>query len=196
MSDLDYDPRFLAVEFRISVLTVRDEQEPTDFVLDITGDLMLHYEERTHRVGWTRGTLFKLAAALDVGLTVFDLLDEESGESAQCLTLFHGNNLKRSVARLLSLPLEPFDPLLVERVVIYPELRGHDFGLLAMRTWISTFAGPTTLVACQPSPLNDDGVPIVDDNPQFRVGLTKLQRYWSKAGFRRAGSSDIYVATR
>jgi len=137
----------------------------------------------------------KLREALETGISVFDVLDYDSGESYACASLFSGNPLRPTVRNALRLSSRPDDLLLVERVVVHPHHCGHGIGLLSMQAWFNTVATPTTLVVCQPSPLADDGRPLLSDDPEFDLGLETLRRYWSKAGFIQVAGSDLFIAS-
>lgn len=194
---LDYTPDLFSVAFGVVGYPDRDPDDPGDFIQHIEGKLLLLSEadEDQTPVGWTTGALFKLHEAVDVGVSVFDVLDYDSGETYACASLFRGNSLKPAVRNALGLSSPPDDLLLIERVVVHPQHRGHGIGLLSMRAWMNTFARSTTLVVCQPSPLTDEGQPLVDNDPGFDVRLERLRRYWSKAGFSQLAGSDLFVAT-
>jgi hypothetical protein len=96
--------------------------------------------------------------------------------------------------------------LVVERIEIMVKHRGRGVGLLAMKALLDHFRGQVRLVFCNPNPTHHLPDP---EHPRdatareyfdaIRAALPRtqqqraLQKYWSRAGFRKLGRGPYYV---
>jgi hypothetical protein len=94
-----------------------------------------------------------------------------------------------------------YDPALyVEKIEVNVAHRGRGVGLMAMNTLLTHFRYQVTLAFCKPYPLYSKRDP--DRSKYFDPKLAKLprrqqvaalQRYWSKAGFRKLERGPYFV---
>lgn len=99
---------------------------------------------------------------------------------------------------------EPFgsDLLILDRIRIEPEHRGHGYGLYAAKLMITGFASDG-IVACVPAPyelLKDAPAREVTDEsdrtrciPGWAAAEAKLRKYWSLVGFEQLPGSDVFA---
>ena len=101
---------------------------------------------------------------------------------------------------------EPFtsELLILDRIRIEPEYRGHGYGLYAAQLMINGFAS-NGLVSCVPAPYEllkdvppwhsgDDGRRSRDKGiPGWAPAEAKLRAYWSLLGFQQLPESDVFA---
>ena len=155
------------------------------------------------QVGTLEATKLLFSDALESGHSLLNLFDT-SGETEECAKLFDDFSefLKDRYAILLNCPVVD-NVALINHIQIYPEHRGHGYGLLTMRCLLNDLADSDSLVVCKPFPLNvgRDGHPVdVRDEDQDIAARKqeqhKLQRYWRRAGFRRMSGTELYALNR
>src|SRR6185437_7168848 len=83
--------------------------------------------------------------------------------------------------------------LLLTRMEIKPEYRGHGAGLVAIRALIDVFGRGCGLVVCKPFPLQYKDEVAEADRKEFEKALEKLRKYWSRLGFQRVAETDLYA---
>jgi hypothetical protein len=91
-----------------------------------------------------------------------------------------------------------WDPVLyVEKIQLNPTHRGKGVGLMAMNALLDYFKSHATLAFCKPCPIRKPENPEYFDPKSAKVPVRSataaLQRYWSKAGYRKLGRGPYYV---
>ena len=127
--------------------------EPDAYITDLAGDILLPKADADDEI--CVGTIFAysvhLGEALEDGVSWFDVLDSRSADTAMYVALI---NPKESWhTEWVELTFEPFtsELLILDRIRIEPEYRGHGYGLYAAQLMINGFAS-NGLVACVPAP--------------------------------------------
>lgn len=154
-------------------------------------------------IGTLTASIIQLSRAIDEGWNLYDILDAPSHSTAECLGLFQEidyNTLRLKspdynarVRNLFKDDVWVGDILLVEKIEIQEEYRGHDSGLFVMRTVIDTFGHGRSLVVCKPFPLQYSSTVTENNHTEFQAALKKLRKYWSRSGFKRVPKTDLYA---
>ena len=103
------------------------------------------------RVGTVSAQSVHLGEADEDGVPWFDVLDAGSGDTAMYTDLIDSDG--SGYSDWVEATLEPFgsDLLILDRIRIKPEYRGHGYGLYAAQLMITGFAS-NGVVACVPAP--------------------------------------------
>jgi hypothetical protein len=152
-------------------------------------------DETRVQIGHISATLIRLSDATAAGWDLYTALDAPSHSTSECLELL-GDNGEYSAAVQDVLQDEVFWPeniLLVERLEIQPEHRGHNAGLYAMRAFIDLLGAGCSVVACKPFPLQFEGKVTDENRKEFLAAQTKLRKYWGRVGFKRVPKTDLCV---
>ena len=180
-------------------------KEPADWALEISGSI-LATEQSTFRSGDTsdaeigiiKAFLIQIREARREGLPASAVLNAKSFATSEYSQLFKKLKWRKRVSKKFK--PRSADLLILDRIELKPEYRGHGFGLLAARCMIETFGSRCGLVACKPYPLQFEG-----SNrwrPPARVwGATKalprarkkLRQYWARVGFQRVPRTTLYA---
>jgi GNAT superfamily N-acetyltransferase len=119
-------------------------------------------------------------------LSVLDLL--EIGEDGLWEVLDRSQEWNGYTALLPELggPLEDKSSLLIlDRLDLVPEARGHGLGLHVLARAMETWARPFGAVALKAAPTT-----IETRGPKWRRGCEALAAYWSQLGFERLGTTQ------
>jgi hypothetical protein len=177
--------------------------EPDDFSQAIQGRIFAQGENDRVAIGTLSASVIHISRALDENWNLYDILDAPSGEIADCLQLFAEVNYdtltldsyeyNEHVLKLFKNDVWAGDILLAEKIEIHPPYRGNDAGLIAMRGLINTFGGDCQLVVCKPFPLQYSCKVDAENQLGFKAALSKLKKYWKRAGFKRVPKTDLYA---
>jgi GNAT superfamily N-acetyltransferase len=92
------------------------------------------------------------------------------------------------------------DLLILDRIELKPEYRGHGLGLLGARCLIEMFGSRCGLIACKPYPLQFEGSnrrrpPVRPSGAAkaLRTARKKLRQYWIRVGFQRVPRTMLYA---
>lgn len=166
--------------------------DPADFTFVGKGTLL----DEGRRIGHLTFTTFDYGMSVNCesNVSLYDLLDEHSSESAQYLSLFRRDGqLRSSVLRALG--REGDEPLVykvlsLDRLYIKPKYRKQGLAEGLIRRTIEQFGDDTTLVVFIPHPL-------LDHQKEFEcsieVGRKKLIAHYQKMGFKLVPSMSIMV---
>jgi GNAT superfamily N-acetyltransferase len=184
-----------------------DNPEPEDYIVDLRGDVMVrgNLDEDDVRVGSVSAFLVHLEQAYEDGMPWFDVLDAHSADMAVYLNLIDDSESRYT--EWVETRFEPFgsDLLILDRIRIEPEHRGHGYGLYAAELIINGFGPSSGLVACVPAPYellrdapirtNDNGAQIGHERPipGWEAAEAKLRKHWSLLGFQQVASSDVFA---
>jgi GNAT superfamily N-acetyltransferase len=179
--------------------------EPDAYLTDLDGDILLpRYETGDDiRLGTISAYSVHLGDAYEDGVLWFDVLDARSADTAMYVDLIDPDN--SCYTEWVESTFEPFgsDLLILDRIRIEPEHRGHGYGLYAAQLMINGF-GSNGIVACVPAPyelLKDAAPRRLGDNgrgnhdkriPGWASAEAKLRKYWSLLGFQQLPGSDVF----
>jgi GNAT superfamily N-acetyltransferase len=160
-------------------------------------------EDKRTIAGSFRVSYIDVGAAMNAGASVFDIFDYTQELCDYYSAIFDDETLNASAElnRLFEEDIWPGNVLILDRLEILPEFRGHDLGLVVIRRLIERFGAGAGVVAMTPFPLqhgcarDDDGedeeekdwrqkmrYDNFDKNLQRAIG--RLRRYYAKLGFK------------
>lgn len=180
--------------------------EPSRFIHQLDGQVRVYLSraDRTQEVGTFSVLLVDIESAISEGVDPFDVFDSDSKTAPYYQPLYRtsswsGADFRDSVTRAVCGDESLWRPnlLILDRLVVYPEHRGHKIGLLALRGLIERYRIGVGLVVMKPFPLQYEGEPFSPDDiaarrrlglDDFRMGqrsaTAKLRSYYASIGFR------------
>lgn len=180
--------------------------EPDAYITDLDGEILLARDDDDEiRVGTISAHSVHLDEADEHGVSWFDVLDARSGDTAMYVDLVDPGGFGYS--EWVETELDPFGSglLILDRIRIEPEHRGHGYGLYAAQLMITGFASGG-IVACLPAPyellegarpraLGEDDTPSGREEriPGWAAAEAKLRRHWSLLGFKKVPGSDVFA---
>ena len=198
------------LELKSRVEPTWDNPEPDDYIVGLDGDVMVsgRWQEDDVRVGYISAFNVHFGQAYDDGVPWFDVLDARSADMALYVDLI--DSKESSYTEWVESTFEPFgsDLLILDRIRIEPEHRGHGYGLYAADLMISGFGPSTGLIACVPAPYellknapirtNDSGVRSNREHaiPGWEGAEAKLRTHWSLLGFQQLPASDVFALSQ
>jgi GNAT superfamily N-acetyltransferase len=180
-------------------------KEPSDWALEISGSIFAT-EQIAFRagdgsdaeIGIVKAFLIQIREARREGLQASAVLNAKSFATSEYSQLFKKLEWRKRVSR----KFEPrsADLLILDRIELKPEYRGHGFGLLAARCVIEMFGSRCGLVACKPYPLQFEGsnrwrppARVWGATRAMRRARKKLRQYWARLGFQRVPRTMLYA---
>ena len=166
------------------------DPEPEFHNHDVRGQLRFVGPDRDESgpvVGHLEGSCVNVGRLDNWRARLSDILDCKSDDEFEAYEdLFDGDSFNESVQHMCdSLPEAV---LIVNRIRIDPEHRGHKLGLTLLKTLAdSTFVPSGTVIALKPFALD------IDDDAEQEAMTLRLEQYWSKAGFTKPEGSLYYV---
>src|SRR5579875_2810308 len=161
--EVEVDYNSIEIDFKLPKVPAVSSG-PEDFCQLVTGTVFATRKEVQDNddgrveIGTLTASIIQLSRAIDEGWNLYDILDAPSHSTAECLELFQEidyNTLRlkspeynERVRNLFKDDVWVGDILLVEKIEIREEYRGHDSGLIAMRAVINTFGHGCALVVC------------------------------------------------
>ncbi len=180
--------------------------EPDSYITDLEGDILLPRSDADDEIclGTISAHSVHFDEASEDGVSWFDVLDARSADTAMYIDLIETEG--SGYTEWVECAFEPFGSnlLILDRIRIEPEHRGHGYGLYAAQLMITGFA-LNGIVACVPAPyellkdappreLDDDGPTSRDQRiPGWAPAEAKLRKYWSLIGFEQVPSSDVFA---
>ena len=170
-----------------------------DYIVNVPGSIYLEDEEE---LGSFYGHIIQVDRALNEEQYLFEACDAHSHSQTltqyyEALFDFDSDEIKESITKQWQKDvLISSDILIVDRVEVRPEYRGHGLGLAAVYSFIETFGKHDGFVALTPYPFQFD-YPDIDQKPfekfsrDKKVALQKLQKYWSRLGVQRLEGATI-----
>jgi hypothetical protein len=193
----------VSLQLKSHVFPAWECAEPDAYIVDLNGDILLAGDDEDDtRIGTISAYSVHLDQALEDGVSWFEVLDAPTSDMAMYIDLISPN--ESAYTDWVQSNLEPLGSklLIIDRVRIEPEHRGHGYGLCAAQLMIQGFTSDDGLVACVPAPyeLLEDApcvTPEDDQSPKQIPGWTaaeaKLRQYWSLLGFRQVPESDVFA---
>lgn len=147
-------------------------------------------EDEDIPAGKILGVRLAVGDVLARGLSLLDVCDSHSAE----LLDYYETFLDEEEGFLEDLNLEmPYgDLLIIHKIEVNPQFRGHQLGLLALLRTIKTFGEGCAMVAIKPFPLQFENKVTDKNQSKFEAAQKKLRRYWAKLGFVRFEETDQY----
>jgi len=178
--------------------------EPDAYITDLDGDILPPRSEVDDEicVGTISAHFVHLGEANEDGMPWFDVLDARSADTAMYIDLIDPEH--SCYTEWVESTFEPFgsDLLILDRIRIEPEHRGHGYGLYAAQLMITGFAS-NGIVACVPAPyelLKDAPAREIGDEStrdsriaEWAAAEAKLRKYWSLIGFEQRPGSDVFA---
>jgi GNAT superfamily N-acetyltransferase len=180
-------------------------KKPGDWALEISGSILATVQTAFRggngsdaEIGIVKAFLIQIREARREGFQASAVLNAKSFATSEYSQLFKKLEWRKRVSK----KFEPrsADLLILDRIELKPEYRGHGFGLLAARCVIETFGSRCGLVACKPYPLQFEGsnqwrppARVWGAAKALRRARTKLRRYWARVGFQRVPRTMLYA---
>jgi GNAT superfamily N-acetyltransferase len=193
----------MTVEFKLSA-SLREELADDDFVHEISGRILASCnEEEDEDAGALHASLVQFNEALQHGIDtnrIGDGISSEVAEYWECLFDVNTGDLKPEIR--VEYETVGCNLLIIDFIEVYPKFRGHGIGLAGVQRVVDVFGTGCALVAGTPQPLQFTPSFASDPDklnslqaPNFpkRQATHKLQKYWSRAGFRPLGRTGIYL---
>ena len=176
------------------------------FLFETTGRVVSEEWEREPRlIGKFRTYIVDAESAVDEGVSIFDLFDDDAltMEYFEVLYAGVGGRYRNQIVSLFD-ELEVFwrpNLLILDRLTIYPEFRNRDIGLEVITGLIKRLKSGIGLIAIKPYPLQfdtDDPIERHDlglDNFAMskRDATLKLREYYGRLGFVRVPKTPYMV---
>lgn len=205
VEEVDLATVYLELRSRVSPTWGRSV-EPDAYIIDLDGDILLaRGDDDEIPVGKISAHSVHLDEAYEDGVSWFDVLDARSGDTAMYVDLIDSEG--SGYSEWIESEFEPFGSglLILDRIRIEPEHRGHGYGLYAAELMITGFASGG-IVACVPAPyellkdaphlaLGEDDTPDAREEriPGWAAAEAKLRQYWSLLGFEQVPGSDVFA---
>ena len=202
--EIELDRVYLELNSRVQPTWGRSV-EPDAYITDLNGEILVSREgaDDELRVGTVSAHSVHLGEADEDGVPWLDILDARSEDTAMYTDLFDSDG--SCYGEWVESTLEPFgsDLLILDRIRIKPEYRGHGYGLYAAQLMITGFASGG-VVACVPAPyeLLENVSPRAPSTrasnrgrqiPGWAAAEAKVRKHWSLLGFERAPNSDVFA---
>ena len=196
----------LVVKSDVSLNTyLSDGTEYEELITPIEAKIILEdHDEKRHEAGRVSCRIVELNRASSEGFSLFDLFDTEADLHHFTPILEDDFSwIRFEITELFSeeVIIGPSRLLVIDRLVLSPEYRGHDFGLKALKIIIAKLMSGEDLVVLSASPLQfrDDMLSEREKAgliKQKKKATKKLINYYEKAGFvlfRDDGKSNIMI---
>lgn len=179
------------------------------FVYTMDGRILLtDVEDRETEAGHFTVTMVDATGAMDEGVPAFDLFDTSASLFEYYLALYDSrtSDYKRSALTAAGCDYIPLANLLViDRLFLYPEYRGHGLGLAALIEIVRRHRYGAGLIALKPFPLQFECHNRAQDTPERQrlrlddfdltqeKAMAKLRRYYGRLGFKRVPRTEYMV---
>ena len=188
--------------------------DPGDYIYTIDGRIAeMGDDESDILVGKFRLFYVDIASAINTGyIDVFDIFDAHSDSTAdyyESLIDPGTADFSENLRKLLEDEIFGLSILIIDRLELLPNYRGHNLGLIIMRRLIERFSAGAGVVAIKPFPLQfEHSIPAEDkygwhEQMQLsgfreteRDSIRKLQNHYSKLGFvAMPGTPHMFLST-
>ena len=201
LSPLDY--RYCSLRIAETEILVGDE-EPSRFIHQSDGCIEVSAGGATPVfVGSFSSLVIDVESVITEGVHPFDVFDTFSKTAPYYQSLYlqrswSGADFRKTVFKAVFGDESAWRPnlLILDRLEVFPEHRGHQVGIAALRGLIERFRMGTGLIVMKPYPLQFESEPVRPEDIEyrkqlgldnFRMGfkpLAKLRGYYSSLGFR------------
>lgn len=164
------------------------------FIVHLNGDVFVRQDDEEEvKVGHIEAQWIKLGQALDHGESWFEIMDCHDADLANYLALFDGDHYIEWVEKHME--AAGMDLLILHKIRIEPEHRGHGYGLYAAHLLMHGF-GSLGLVALIPAPYELPAGPDGKHNPEWKPAEAKLRKFWSRLGFKQVQKTGIFALSQ
>jgi hypothetical protein len=188
-------------------------EDPDNFVYHIDGKIFYSTDddseevdsEKEEIIGAFRLLFIDATSASENGLSLSDVYncDGEANEFFEDAINLENEEFNSKMTRLLEDDINFLgnNVLLIDRIGILPEFRGHHLGLLVLRKLIQRFYHSVSVVAIKPSPfeftsnhikqfdVDWQSVEMSEDSEEVK----ELGKYYEKIGFKKLDDSAFMV---
>jgi hypothetical protein len=209
--EVEPDEGYYTLRYWVETLvTAAKRDSDADFVDEVFGSILFHREGTPRlRAGRFRAYHVRLDDAAGLERPAFEILDGHNQALSKVCSALHDpktGDLRDSIGDKFDVISR--DLLVLGAIEILPAHRAKALGLAVASRLIDMLAGPASLVACCPAPLQfcpeyGDSARRnsrflasmrMEDLPRNRPqSLRRLRAYWSRLGFTRVGRSMIYI---
>lgn len=187
------------------------EEEPSRFLFETGGKLVITDDDNEIELGAFSAMVVDVQSAIVEHESVFDVFDSHSTSITYFQELYdHGSgDFKPRVLKVAygdNYYLWNPNLLILDRLIVYPEHRGHGVGLLALRALIQRLRVGVGLIAMKPFPLQYEAkfLDESDADERKRLGLedfklpqpkatAKLKKYYGRLGFKTVPRTEYMV---
>ena len=205
------DHRYCTLRVAESEVFVGD-REPMRFIHECEGQIEVFGADDSDviPVGSFSVLIVDIESAINEGVHPFDVMDSRSETAHYYDKLYRrawsGADFREPVINAVFGQASPWHPnlLILDRLAVFPEHRGHGVGLLALRGLIERFRIGVGLIVMKPFPLQFESVPTSPDDiaarrrlglDDFRMGyrsaVAKLRSYYASLGFRHIPRTSL-----
>lgn len=192
-----FNDYYIVLEFDGGAADLEDE-DPSHYVY-VTRGTVAALDEQDEKIvaGRFQLTYIDVCAAMNAGASVFDIFDckQETCDYFSAIFDIETCNPSSQLTRLFDDDVWPGNVLILDRLEILPEFRGHNLGLVVMRRLIERFGAGAGVVAIKPFPLqreltqqDEDGwrqkMRLDDFERDMRRASARLRRHYAKLGFK------------
>lgn len=190
--------------------TSLDSGDPSDYMYVTRGTVTGSDEEdQKNVIGHFRLIYIDVDAAVNARASVFSIFDhtQETCDYYPAIFDIETEEPSPELTRLFKGDIWPGNVLILDRLEILPEFRGHNLGLVVMRRLIERFSAGAAVVAIKPFPLqrecaeDEDGwrqrMKLGDFENDFRRAAAKLKRHYGRLGFKSMkGTPFMFLASQ
>lgn len=143
--------------------------------------------------------------AIDESVSLFEAMDSINDSVHELYTALFDHKTDEwnaNIERMYKGEIWESDVLLIDRIQLDSNYRGHGIGAAVVRETIALFGSNCGLVVCKPFPLQYQGWQDEDkkhlrEQPDFEqkrlADFAKVERFWSDLGFRKVPDSEIFA---
>jgi len=187
------------------------DDEPSRFLFETSGKLVITDDgDNETELGVFSAMVVDVQSAIVEHESVFDVFDSHSTSITyfQALYDYDSGDFKPQVVTVAYGDDYLWNPnlLILDRLIVYPEHRGHGVGLLALRALIQRLRIGVGLIAMKPYPLQYEAkfLDESDADERKRLGLddfklpqpkatAKLKKYYGRLGFKAVPRTEYMV---
>jgi len=153
--------------------------------------------DQTVEVGRFRLSHIDVWAAINAGTSVFDIFDcaQETFDYYSAIFDIETEDPSAELIHLFKGEVWPGNVLILDRLELLPEFRGHNLGLIVMRRLIERFGAGTSITAIKPFPLQQEYTDVQTNEWRQKMkfdqldknlsrATAKLKRHYAKLGFK------------
>lgn len=181
-----------------------DIEDPGEYQIEFTGKVIyVDWEtEKEKIIGEFEFSIIDMASATENRLSLFDVFDSDGTSFKLYEQLMNKDfSFKKKVDDILG---DGYDLsskiMLINRIGIIPEFRGHKLGKLILANLIQRFSMGASIIAIEPSPFIFTSEDIKSNStncsPELKLGAEekrKLSLYYQTIGFKEIPGSDFLL---
>lgn len=184
-----------------------EDKEPSRVVPTVRGEIF-EFDDVSNdevKVGTIEIFLVMRNRAINEGVSLFEAMDSINDSVHEFYTALFDHETDEwnaNIERMYKDEIWESDVLLIDRIQLDSNYRGHGIGAAVVRETIAHFGSSCGLVACKPFPLQHQGWQGEDKKhlreqagfEQKRLAdFAKVERFWGDLGFRKVPDSEIFT---